>query len=836
MAGVPIYQNNAAIYSPAGASGDTPFATPGGAMTPAVAPVGKSVNVVDKDGKVFGLDEAYLGQAQAQGYKVETPEAKAIREYVQENAGLGGTAKVALHGFLDQATFGVFGAVDEHGQNALDKAKAEALKQDHAVANILGQAAGFGASMFYGGEILQGASKAGRVAEAAVMGERLLGTRIAAKMVQNGVPAAEAATHGVGLARKLLASGAKYAAEGAVFAAPKAVTEAALGDTDRAAETLMYGLGGGAVFGLAGGVAGSVGKAMAGSLSHIKLPGSGGPGLAAKVREWGDEQAVAALGLAKKYSGKLNEKGYTKDAARIFRENGIGEMAGDVESIAAKFGELRSSTGERIGAIYKAADAELGGKAFSTLDEIEKAAFKSLPRVEGGLESIGKVEAGESVKRWVQTELLTPIENEIGGKAGTLGLEQLHKVRQVVDRATKWDGTVSNAVNEMRKDLRGSLTDLINAKLDAAGSGIGKDLRAELAPLNRDYGVLSILSDNAENNVARGMANQSPSLTDKIGGAAGGVIGGMIGGIPGSIVGGGVGTLINNQLRRKAPAMLSEGAHGVADWLERRGMAGVLEANAQAAEQLARVPALLTGLAESKTEKAGAIGVDAVVSYARAMSGGKPKDDGGAYDSAGPEHVQAFTRLASAITEMTSNPERMGEAVRKLTDPFAAGAPGIAAQLALKAPAVVNHLQATMPKAPPPQGLFAPKRQWAPTETQVAEWGRRWAVVDNPFTVMDRLGDRTLTRAEVETLRAVYPKLHQEMVGRVLAHAQDPKAKPLAFGDRDRLSLLLGVSVDGTDYGAFQAVYQPKKGAAPSGGGAKVKPPQMNTETQRLTG
>ncbi|MGL4808909.1 MAG: hypothetical protein ACRC4O_09220, partial [Giesbergeria sp.] len=591
------------------------------------AVVNKITVISPKDGKAYDIAETDLAGAQAQGYKLETAEGKAIREYVQENQGLSGTAKVALHGFLDQATFGIYGAADDAGKDPLEKAKAEALRQDHAIANIVGQGAGFGASMFYGGEFFKAAQGAGRIAEAAVLGERVLGAQVAAQLVAKGVPAAEAAAHGAGLARRLLASGAKLGAEGAVSAAPKAVTEAALGDPERAAETMMYGLGGGAVLGLAGGVAGSVGKAMAGSLSHIKLPGSGGPGLAAKVREWGDEQAVAALGLAKKYSGRLNEKGYTKDAARIFRENGIGEMAGDVESIAAKFGELKSSTGERIGAIYKAADAELGGKAFSTLDEIEKAAFKSLPRVEGGLESIGKVEAGESVKRWVQTELLTPIENEIGGKAGTLGLEQLHKVRQVVDRATKWDGTVSNAVNEMRKDLRGSLTDLINAKLDAAGSGIGKDLRAELAPLNRDYGVLSILSDNAENNVARGMANQSPSLTDKIGGAAGGVIGGMIGGIPGSIVGGGVGTLINNQLRRKAPAMLSEGAHGVADWLERRGMAGVLEANANAATQLARVPDILGAMSAGKRAAVDTLPIHALTSYAEQLSVGQRKGD-----------------------------------------------------------------------------------------------------------------------------------------------------------------------------------------------------------------
>lgn len=838
MAIAPLWQPNAGqpapLWQPVVENIVTAEQQQAAAAAPTLAPgeTAYKVTVISpKDGKPYEIAHTDLAAAEAQGYKAETAEGKAIREYVRDNAGMSGATRVALHGFLDQATFGVFGALDEKQHtDPLEKAKAEALRQDHAIANIVGQGAGFGASMFYGGEFFKAAQGAGRVAEAAVLGERVLGAQVAAKLVQAGVPAAEAAATGAGLARRLLASGAKLGTEGAVFAAPKAVTEAALGDPERAAETMMYGLGGGAVLGLAGGVAGSVGKAMAGSLSHIKLPGSGGPGLAAKVREWGDEQAVAALGLAKKYSGKLNEKGYTKDAARIFRENGIGEMAGDVESIAAKFGELRSSTGERIGAIYKAADAELGGKAFSTLDEIEKAAFKSLPRVEGGLESIGKVEAGESVKRWVQTELLTPIENEIGGKAGTLGLEQLHKVRQVVDRATKWDGTVSNAVNEMRKDLRGSLTDLINAKLDAAGSGIGKDLRAELAPLNRDYGVLSILSDNAENNVARGMANQSPSLTDKIGGAAGGVIGGMIGGIPGSIVGGGVGTLINNQLRRKAPAMLSEGAHGVADWLERRGMAGVLEANASAATQLARVPDILGAMSAGKRAAVDTLPIHALTSYAEQLSVGQRKGDTTTPQAPGQG---AFATLASKLTDLTSNPDKMGAAVKKMVEPFEAGAPNVAAQLALKAPAALQHLADTMPKPPVVSGLLAPKLQWTPSQAQQAEWARRWGVVQNPFAVFDRLADKSLTSAEVDTLRAVYPKLHEAMVARVVDYASQPQAKPLSFRDRDRLSLLMGVPLDGTDYGAVQSLYaakppEPKTGPA-------MKAPDVATNAQRLT-
>lgn len=803
------------------------------AAAQAAAPVpGAAVNKITvispKDGKAYDIAETDLAGAQAQGYKLETAEGKAIREYVQENQGLSGTAKVALHGFLDQATFGIYGAADDAGKDPLEKAKAEALRQDHAVANIVGQAGGFGASMFYGGEFFKAAQGAGRVAEAAVLGERVLGANVAAKLVQAGVPAAEAAATGAGLARRLIASGAKLGAEGAVFAAPKAITEAALGDPERAAETMMYGLGGGAVLGLAGGVAGSVGKAMAGSLGHIKLPGSGGPGLAAKVREFGDDQAVSALGLANKYANRLRDRKMFPDAAKVFRESGVGELAGDAEAIAAKFGEMKQATGDKIGNIYRTA-GEAGGASKTSLEELA-AAMK--PAVESeAFKDLGKVGAKESLEAWVGKEIIGPVAKEIG-PAGALTLEQLHKVRQGVDRITKFDPSLPSALNEARIELRSQITDLINQKLDAAGSSIGKDLRAELAPLNREYGLLSILGDNAENNIGRAAANQRPSLTDKLGGAAGSIVGGMIGGVPGAIVGAGVGTLVNNQLRRKAPAMLSEGAHGVADWLERRGMAGVLEANAGAANQLARLPDILGAMSAGKRAAVDTLPIHALTSYAEQLSAGPRKGDT-TTPGADKHGAGAFHTLSAKLTDLTSNPDKMGAAVKKMVEPFEAGAPNVAAQLALKAPAALAHLQQTMPKAPVTSGLLAPKQAWTPSQAQQAEWARRWSVVQNPFAVFDRLADKSLTSAEVDTLRAVYPKLHEAMVARVIDYASQPQAKPLSFRDRDRLSLLMGVPLDGTNYGAVQSLYaaqppQPKTGPA-------MKAPDVATNAQRLT-
>jgi hypothetical protein len=62
---------------------------PGGA-------VGAKVNVVDPDGNTFSLPENELARATAEGYRVEKPEEKAVREYVDENKGISGDLKVGL--------------------------------------------------------------------------------------------------------------------------------------------------------------------------------------------------------------------------------------------------------------------------------------------------------------------------------------------------------------------------------------------------------------------------------------------------------------------------------------------------------------------------------------------------------------------------------------------------------------------------------------------------------------------------------------------------------------------------------------------------------------------
>lgn len=295
MAVAPLLNVDAPVYSGEGVSGDTPIARPAAAPT-APAPAGKTVNVIAPDGKVYGLDEAYLPQAAQQGYQIESADHAGIRSYLEQNRGIGGAAKVALQGLLNEGTFGVAGVLAEktgdpdewspavraalgYGTLGLSEvyrnaygglsgdpyklAKFKALQNEHEAANAVGSAAGFAASMLYGGELFQGANAAGKAARAGVLAERALAKGVAAEAAYRvGAEAgAEVAKHSPGIARQIMAHAADYGAQGAVFSAPKAAAQLFTGDPDKAAETWIWGVAGGAALGAAvGGVSAAAGK------------------------------------------------------------------------------------------------------------------------------------------------------------------------------------------------------------------------------------------------------------------------------------------------------------------------------------------------------------------------------------------------------------------------------------------------------------------------------------------------------------------------------------------------------------------------------------------------
>lgn len=206
-------------------------------------PAGTNVIVYDPNGEPGKVPSENLGEAIRAGFLVETPRQRVIREYKEDNAGILGSVKVGLSQFADETLFGLPELIYDKTQDPLEVAKKEALKKEHALANALGGLAGFGASMFTGGPLWKAATKAGEK----------VSTHLAQKLaVEAGEEVGKRTLNKA--AKEIVARMGGTAAEGAVATLPYAITEAALGDPEQAAETMLSGVGLGAMFGGATGL------------------------------------------------------------------------------------------------------------------------------------------------------------------------------------------------------------------------------------------------------------------------------------------------------------------------------------------------------------------------------------------------------------------------------------------------------------------------------------------------------------------------------------------------------------------------------------------------------
>jgi hypothetical protein len=207
-------------------------------------PADRTINMFDSDGNLVGVSGSDVGDALQQGWKLESNKQAAVRRYVDSKDNLAGSIEVALKQFGDEAAFGVPELIAEKTGNPFEVEKWQALKEKHDTANTLGGLAGFGASFLVGAPVMKAGTAAGKAAERVVaqkLGE--YGVKRGAKNVAADLLARTAGT------------GANLAVDAMVSSAPRTLTEAALGDYEAAAESLLLNGGIGLVLGGTGGLA-----------------------------------------------------------------------------------------------------------------------------------------------------------------------------------------------------------------------------------------------------------------------------------------------------------------------------------------------------------------------------------------------------------------------------------------------------------------------------------------------------------------------------------------------------------------------------------------------------
>lgn len=202
------------------------------------------VKVKFPDGDIQDVPGSNITKVLSIGAEVETPSQRAVREYLKDNEGAKGAAKVFLGQLADEGLMGLPELIFDHKADPLEVAKKEALKKEHAYANVTGGVLGGVGSMFIGAPLFKGAEKAGKAAE-------ILAERIIAKSGEE-VSKKTALAVARELAAKTAGKAVGGAVEGLALTAPHAITETMLGDPESAAESLLFGVGVGSAFGVGG--------------------------------------------------------------------------------------------------------------------------------------------------------------------------------------------------------------------------------------------------------------------------------------------------------------------------------------------------------------------------------------------------------------------------------------------------------------------------------------------------------------------------------------------------------------------------------------------------------
>lgn len=756
--------------------------------------VSDRVNLKKKNGQTVSLPGSEVNDALATGeYSLELPTQTAVREYVEENKGLGGQLKTAVTQFADEAAMGLPEIIYEKTGDPLEVAKRQALKKENAVANTLGGVAGFGASLIYGGPVGKTAILATKA------GEKAIANRLVAAGAKAGTESAAKT-----LAKKIARSSAQMGVEGATFAAPQAITEAALGDPELAAETLL-------VNGLAGSVFGAVGKTGKEilNLSTKKaLEETTEKGL---FESFKNERAAKALGFTKGQIKKL-EKGQ-KEAEEI-GETLLNLRTKDGEKIIGAFDspeqlqinvkKAKNEIGERIGQVYKEID-DTGIKQFdaqAVKEQIEKkhgSFFKSafnkdeVKVFENALEAL----------------------DDVGGEAGLTSLARGRELLEQIDAIAFPGGKAPlnpTAKQTLARDIRKIVRDELNTGAERGASLLGKkDAINALKSDNALYGKVLKAERAIDDRISSIAGNKLFGLTDTIAGvgAAGAA------GIPAALAVLGakrLGERYGNQFLANVDGLLY-----------------VEQSMRKVAKKLDELPEKIDGMMKGRrfTDVAKTTSVGAIQRLIDNADSGMSR-------------VAAYEKLKEDLAEIDSNPALPMDRGASLSEPLQnSGAPETASQLTMKNGLIAKYLSDHLPR---PIRINTPFKQvkWTPSDQELSRFERRVHAIQNPLSVIDDLTDGTLSTEAIDAVKTVYPKLFQNIQGRVMQYFMD-NPQTVSYNNRIKLSLLLDMPLDDAlkpeNLQRLQQnfIQQDEAAAAQQSTGTKpFKVPEMQTSTQNV--
>lgn len=787
--------------------------------------------MIGTDGKQYTVPASSYQTALEQGWKPASEKDVAREDAIRK--GVEGTSQLegGVNTFTNELTMGIKNYISNKDvgpeQAAIDEEVRNRVAERDPITHGIAATTGFLAPL-----AIPGVGEVGLAAKGAVLGEKVL-ARGAAKLAEESVVKAVAtnAVHTAaeaGLGRKIAASAAQYAAEGAVYSAPKAAVQVAYGDVEQAAETMAIGIG---LSGVLGAGAGGLGAALKGA---GKLGASGVENLGAKLTEkqangvtYLDDISRHFLGITDKDALKLGPEKLTSFVERA-DQLGILSSGKKVELTEKVFETSGKNIGEHLKDLEgHLTDPEVKKLMTSPIDaanEFQQRVMSKYPEI--------MMETHSS-----QLAEFTKIVKDIGAGGAEPSFEKLQAIRTGLQKGKKaFDKTTPQA--ELYKEAGG----IIKKHLEQGAQQVymaGKE-PAKFA----DY-----MQNKFDNYMARELLKNDnpfkgtgrlPSL-ESVFGTGSSFTSNLLTGTT---------ALLTGHPVVAAAAALPVAARYVLKHLGKNE--AFIGSGLSTLRKLGKDPAsvpIIGGLLAKEGQAALARHIEtipellttkpaALAAVTSANAATKFLGD----EAIGLSKDQQFKRMSDKISSLMTNQDVTANQVGHISSAFSGTSIQLAALVAQKKLAAIAYLHSQLPKNPNGPQPFQ-KDDWKPNKQDQIIFNRKLAIVMDPMTVWRHIQDHSITQADVDTLKAVYPKVYNAMVEKTLETAYDPRTGNVSHGTRMAVSVFAGVPLDPSikNIANIQAAIKaPQAGSSnqikkPSKAPKFDNAPTLTTDTQRRT-
>lgn len=781
---------------------------------------GSYVPVVNPDGEDKEIPAEKVQEAIQSGYKIKTSVQNRVEAELAkpENKGIRGAAKVFAQNAADELALGIPEMVADATQDPFDVILREELKKKHSIANATGGGLGFAGSLLYGGPLWKAGAKVSQKT-AALLAEKIVAkssgeiSKSAAKRIARGI--IEKSVPKVGGA----------AAEGLVMSSPIAITEAALGDPEAAAESLLLGVGLGGILGGAASVTGSLGSKFKKGLEETRM--------ARNLRENVDDFIAHPERMSETLKRKAGEKAFEvldpkkhhlkkfASTEEVFDEFGNAIAVGRARDQAA-IGREMIEEGIMKGQVtiadvadrLKVRTSEIGqdiSNTFKRLDDTYPQATINLKEISEGIRS--RV-LPELRKNKAISKELDRFEKELDILADGDDLLTLAQANTLKSQYQKQIGDTAITESKSFKDLINEIPKEINKQIREKIGTIDKKELNDLVKMQKKLGNLKAAEKIAVDRAEAAIANNDVGLTSLIAG-----VGGASAFDGGLSIAAGLGAGAAREFsRRYGDLYLSKGYDLMG------GLLMAEQSMVHVGKKLQGVQETLKKMSAGTKETAGRARQASIPAIIRELKS-KPlpplpeaaQQERGRGPSSPvktlplptlPPRKQDLKQFRDHQGPLVSNPDALMDRIAELTEMFnMSGAPIVGSAFGGKIAQVVAYLDSITPKPPAPNNPFAPQYEWEPSDYEVEVFEQKVSVVSDPFVVLDELQDGTLTVNHMEALKTVYPVIHAAIQARVHQAATE-NPEPLKYQDRVKLSYLMDAPMDPSMEKSSLAIFQ----------------------------